>query len=83
MRVPSHVRAVADGDGAVILDIKAGKYFGVNAVGSLIWRCIENGHDLDSICEELRAACATSPASLRSDVESFVSELTARELVQP
>ena len=56
-------------------------YFSLNPLGVLIWQLLEQPAGLDTIVEGVRLAVDDAPPSLRTDVEQFLDELLARELL--
>jgi hypothetical protein len=74
-------RAYADGSGGVLLDLETSLYFGVNAVGALIWELIGSGNEISRIIEEMEAKFDDPPADLANDVNDFIGELEQRHLV--
>jgi hypothetical protein len=74
------LRAERDGI-AVLLDLKRAVYFGLDEVGTVAWREIEQGATTESIairvCEEYDA-----PAdAVRDDMREFIADLRRRRLV--
>jgi hypothetical protein len=73
---------MAERDGvAVLLDLRREVYLGLDEIGTVAWREIENGASAESVtrrvCEEYDA-----PAdSVRADMLVFVTELRRRRLV--
>jgi hypothetical protein len=73
---------MAERDGiAVLLDLRREVYLGLDEVGTMAWREIENGASADSValrvCEEYDA-----PAdAVRADIHQFVADLKRRRLV--
>jgi len=73
---------MAERDGVgVLLDLRREVYLGLDEVGTMAWREIENGASADSVtrkvCEEYDA-----PAdAVRDDMQEFVTELCRRRLV--
>ena len=74
-------RAYGDGSGGVLLDLGTSLYFGVNAVGALVWDLIGSGNQVSQIVGELEQRF-DSPPNLAQDIEEFIGELTVRHLVQ-
>ncbi len=81
IRIRDHVRSVIDADGAVLLDLKQGKYFSLNGTGVEIWRKLESGWTLPEIDAHLTRECAASAATLHDDLVTFVKQLEKAELV--
>lgn len=66
----------------VLLDIESGIYFGLDEVGTEIWRLIEAGRDEQEILDELVDAFEVEPDVLRGDVRRFVDRLLEKRLIQ-
>ena len=68
---------------AVLLDTRAGVYFGLNETGSLLWSVIEGG---SATLEDLRAALVSAfdavPDSLSADLEAWLSEMKEHDLLE-
>lgn len=69
-------------DGGVLLDLESGAYFGVNAVGSLVWAAIDGGRTVDGVVADLRSQLDDAPPGVADDVVHFLSDLEARGLVR-
>ncbi len=80
IRIHDHVRSVSDADGAVLLDLKRGKYFSINATGVEIWQKLESGWSLPDIDAHLQQTREV-PASSRHDVATFIAQLQRAELI--
>lgn len=68
------------GDAVMVLNTANGDIYQLNAVGAFIWRTLEAASTLD----ELRAAAETHfqrADEAAEDIEEFVGELIARNLV--
>lgn len=63
-----------DGE-AVILDLGAGTYFGLNAVGVRIWQLIERHGGLRAVFEDLCREYDAAPEVLERDLLALVSRL--------
>jgi hypothetical protein len=70
-------------DGAVLLQTEDEVYFGLNAVGSLVWRLLESEcSDMDDLCSRLAVNYPeVDPAVLRSDVAELLRQLQEGQLV--
>jgi hypothetical protein len=66
----------------VLLDIEAGDYFGLDEVGTAIWRRLGQGASEDEIVSSLIIEYEVDPEQLRSDVRAFVRLLHAKGLVE-
>ena len=65
----------------VLLDLKTEQYFGLDDVGSRVWQLIRDGVSLEEIVDRLHAQYDVDAASLRTDVERFVAQLSEAGLV--
>ena len=69
------------GDETVILQLKNGAYFGLDAVGTRIWELLKEGHDPAAICEQMAGEYDVAPEVLEADVRRLLGELEANEIV--
>lgn len=81
VRISPDVRTVVDATGAVILDIKRGKYFTLNGTGVEVWTRLEAGLGLGDIVSAIAAARGVDTDRVRLDVDAFVDRLKARHLL--
>jgi len=67
----------------VILDIDAGTYYGLNEVGTVIWRLIESGEasTVDSLVQALLKEYDVDPHQCRKEVEQLLSDMYDNSLV--
>jgi len=75
------VRTGLTPDGAVVMDITNGQMVGMNPVGSLIWQQLNQNHSTDEIAQRLVRDFHISPERALNDVNVFVTQLEARELI--
>jgi hypothetical protein len=69
------------GDEAVLLDLKSGTYFGLNAVGSRIWQLIVAQAPLGTVRDRLLAEYDVQAEQAWEDVEVLAGELVRRGLL--
>lgn len=74
-------RELSDGEGAVLLNLESGAYYGVNEVGSVIWSLLDGTRTLAQVLDELRGRLQDVPDSLDADVQAFLSDLERRNLI--
>ena len=80
--VPHELVSWAELDGeSVLLHIETGIYFGLDAVGTLIWQEISRGATEDQILAAILAEYEVDPAVLRVDVLNFLNLLEHKGLV--
>jgi hypothetical protein len=68
-------------DGAVLLDVEKGIYFGLDPIGLQVWRLISEGNSLVSICDELLEEYEVSKSTLTTDIHNLMKDLSAQGLV--
>ena len=69
-----------DGE-AVILNLESGMYFGLDAIGTRIWRLVEEHGSLRAVWEAMQREFEAPGEALRSDLLTFIDELSAKGLV--
>jgi hypothetical protein len=69
-----------DGE-AVILDLDSGTYFGLNAVGTRVWKLLEAGMGVDLIVDALAAEYEADRAAIAADVARLLADLLGRRLI--
>lgn len=74
-------RELADGE-TVLLDLGSEEYFSVNSLGGMIWSCLASGESLDSLVEHVSKDCGHTAEAVRRDVDEFIEELLAAELIR-
>lgn len=70
-----------DGE-AVLLDLRSGKYFGLNGTGARIWACMKEGLDEGHVVQRLVSAFEVDADRARADVEAFIDSLVERGLIK-
>lgn len=73
--------ASAVGDETVILQLKNGAYFGLDAVGTRIWELLKEGIGPADICVRMADEFDVAPEVLEADVQRLLGELEANELL--
>jgi Coenzyme PQQ synthesis protein D (PqqD) len=68
-----------DGE-AVILDLAAGTYFGLNAVGTRMWQLLERHGRLQEVHDALREEYDVAPDLLERDLLGLVARLVEARL---
>ncbi len=75
-------RRLAEGSGGVLLHLDSTQYHGVNEVGAAIWELSESDIAFGDLVSALRDRLDDPPSDLEGDVESFLAELSERQLVE-
>jgi hypothetical protein len=65
-----------------LLNVQSGVYFGLDAVGTQIWKLLKQGTTEDALVDQLLGEYAVEPAQLRRDIQGFVQALAAKGLAQ-
>ena len=66
---------------AVILDLASGTYFGLNEVGTRVWRMIDEGRDAAEIVDIVAAEYQADRGTIAQDVARLLDDLSARRLI--
>lgn len=69
------------GDETVILQLKNGAYFGLDAIGTRIWELLKEGRSPAAICAQMAGEYDIAPDVLEADVRRLLGELEANEIV--
>jgi hypothetical protein len=75
-------RSLEEEQGGVLLHLESGEYHGLNDLGSLIWRLIENESSFADVVGGVRAQTEDAPEGVDQDVSNFLDDLNRRNLVQ-
>lgn len=68
-------------DEGVILSLKNGKYYGLNAVGVSVWTAVQNSTTLDEIESAIMLEYEVDRETCRREVTSFLDRMIAEELI--
>lgn len=82
VRIPDDVVFRELAGEAVILNLDSSTYFGLDPVGTRIWQLCEIHGSLRAVWEAMQEEFDASGDTLRSDLLTFVDELSAKGLVQ-
>jgi hypothetical protein len=66
---------------SVLLDLASERYFGLDDIGTGMWRVLMSAKTIDEAIESLEAEYDVDPARLREDVAAFVQKLADAGLV--
>jgi Coenzyme PQQ synthesis protein D (PqqD) len=70
-------------NGVVALKIDTGMCYGLNEVGSDIWRFLSTPISVSEMCSKLRGMYSIDSASCERQVIDLLEELRAEELIKP
>lgn len=66
----------------VALDVDRGQCYGLNAVGSRVWRLLDSPMSLGDICSALQDEYEVEPEVCEEEVTRLLSELRSEGLVE-
>jgi hypothetical protein len=74
-------RSMGEGEGGVLLHLDTAAYHGLNEVGALIWRLLEEPKPSEVLLRELRGELQEVPSRFEDEIRQFLSELAERDLI--
>jgi hypothetical protein len=75
-------RQLEEDQGGVLLHLESGEYHGLNDLGSVIWRLIENESTFAQVVAGVRSQAEDAPDNVDQEVASFLDDLNRRDLVE-
>lgn len=69
------------GDETILLHMKSGTYFGLDAMGTRIWAMLKEGLSPAAICDRLEEEFEVDRATVEADTRRFLDELKANCIV--
>ncbi len=66
----------------VILNLREGAYYGLDAVGARAWRLIQEPRRVGEVCEAIEREYDVTPERCRRDVIALLGRLAASGLVE-
>jgi hypothetical protein len=67
---------------AAILDMQSGFYYGLNAIGSHLWRLIQTPQTVMELCQAIVEAYEVTPDRCERDVLALLQELADAGLIE-
>jgi hypothetical protein len=71
------------GEEMVILHLERGIYFGLDAVGTIVWERLQTGETPEAILEYVCKHFDEVPETVDKDVSTFLQQLLENELIEP
>ncbi len=65
-----------------IVNLKSGVYYGLDSMGTHIWKLLHEPVTFAALCESLQRDYDVDGARLETDMRAFLSELVAHGLVE-
>lgn len=81
LRLGKHVTLSESEDGAVLLDLRSGRYWQLNPTGVLVLRTLLDGGDEQHAVAAVAVRYSVDPDRARADVRSLVTALRDARLV--
>jgi len=75
-------RKLAEGGGAVLLNLDTAAYHGLNQTGSVIWETVGEGKPLRDVVPQVASFFEDAPPALTQEVTSFIEDLVERDLLR-
>jgi hypothetical protein len=82
LEISPDVMARMVGDEIVLLDLRAGIYFGLNPVGTRVWSLVGEGRTLGEVFDVLVGEFDVAPPQLELDLQALVDDLLAQGLAK-
>jgi hypothetical protein len=76
----THLRTIANQDGAVILNSAAGTITTLNSTGAFVWQALERGESVDTIAQNLVRETGEEAAAIRYDLLEFIGSMKKAKL---
>lgn len=81
-RTAEAVVATRQADTTILLDLRSGRYYTLNAVGGRVWSLLAEGASLGQVMERVTEEFDAPGEQLANDVEAFMRHLLSARLVQ-
>ncbi len=80
--VPSDVLISELEDESVILNLESGVYFGLDDVGTRMWKVLSESETVQGAYEKLLGEYDVVPETLERDLRDFIDKLSAQGLIE-
>jgi Coenzyme PQQ synthesis protein D (PqqD) len=74
-------RSLGEGEGGVLLHLDTAAYHGLNEVGCLIWKLLDDEPTFTGLLTDLRAQLEQLPPTFEAEISEFLDDLSQRDLV--
>jgi hypothetical protein len=81
VRLTDNIISAPIDDEVVILSVDSGAYFGLDEIGSEIWRQLETPTRVDALCDTLTTKYNADRSTIEHDVLALLKSLVAEGLV--
>jgi hypothetical protein len=69
-------------DEMAIMNVKQGKYFALDSIGTKIWKLIEEPRSVSDICDSMLEHFSVEREQCEQDVLTFLNELARENLIE-
>lgn len=69
------------GDETIILHLRSGIYFGLDATGTKVWKLLKQGLTPTEICKRLTEEHDADRETVEADVRHFLTELQTHQMI--
>jgi hypothetical protein len=76
----THLRTIANQDGAVILNSAAGTITTLNSTGAFVWQGLERGEDISMIAQNLARETGEEVTVIKKDLLKFIDSMKEAKL---
>lgn len=81
--INSSVKIAWEENELVLMNLETGKFYGLDQIGSDIWRMIEENKSIDDVITILhKKYSAVTESSLREDVNQLISQLQSAQIIR-
>lgn len=81
VRTQDLISSEIDGE-LIMLSIENGKYYGLNTLGSYIWKLLESPHSVHHLCEKLTDDFVVSQEQCEQEILTFLNKLATDNLIK-
>jgi hypothetical protein len=74
-------RSLGEGEGGVLLHLDTAAYHGLNEVGCLIWKLLDDQPRFSVLLTDLKARLEQLPPTFEAEISEFLDDLAERDLV--
>jgi ornithine carbamoyltransferase len=80
--IPQTVLAQIVDDEMVLLETKSEHYFGLDIIGTIMWKQLEKEQNLEKLKQYMLNHYEVEEAQLMQDLETFLSHLAENQLIE-
>lgn len=77
-----HVRSTETPDGLVLMDVRTGKYYAMNATAEALWRAVERGEPLEGAANDVAVRTRADAERVTADFRHLLADLERHGLVE-